>query len=323
MSSAERQPDSLTLRVGGRPVLPVRAIPFLTGWVLSPDELASQLARLHGPPFDRLRNTDAYHLVAGKPVRVRAREWRQVVADLEALERQTRASNPTEQPGDDPVGYATWLRQAVSRLPAGVFIYRDEFERDFAEDWNRVLRDGSDSIDDALSYAPMALRGQEALVFEGFGPSITRIDDRRLEHDADESLADALGDALLSVDQGATVQRSAGHGDVAGPQALDDDEALWAARFDPVPTTAMAKMFPAVHNSEASLESWRRWSERAKKNGLEAAKVGRGLFNPYLGAKWFMSRRLPGWDWERCLAVLGRNLPARSAEYREWLTGKP
>lgn len=324
MSSAEQQPDSLTLRVGGRPVLPIRAIPFLTGWVLSPDELASQLARLHGPPFDRLRKTDAYHLVAGKPVRVRAREWRQVVADLEALERQIRDSNLNEQADDDPVGYATWYRQAVSRLPSGVFVYRDEFERDFAEDWNRVIRDGSESIDDALSYSPVALRDQEALVFEGFSdPSITRIDGRRIERGAVESLNDAPVDARLCIDEGATAPQPAGRSGVRDPEVLDEDEAEWAQRFDPVPIAAMAKMFPAAHDPESSLRKWRQWSEHAKENGLVAAKVGHGVLNPYRGAKWFLfNRRPPGWDWARCLRVLGKNLPERSAEWRDWLTGR-
>lgn len=173
--SPESDADQVTVQVAGRAALPVRAIPFLTCWHISPDELASQLARMQALPFAKLRNTDAYHLVNGKPVRVRDAEWRQIVSRLEALEARIRRETPHEQPSQDPEGYARWCRESVPELPSGVFVWRDEFERDFANDWDRVLRDPPGSPDQVLANAPMALRDQRRLVFEGFEDGSTAI----------------------------------------------------------------------------------------------------------------------------------------------------
>lgn len=191
--SSEARADLLTLQVNGRAALPVRSIPFLTGWRMPPDELASQLARVQGPPFDRLRNTHAYQLVDGQPIRISPAEWERVVVRLEGLEARIRRETPHERPGDDPEGYDRWCRSAVPELPAGVFLWRDEFERDFAVDWNRVLRAPSETLDEALIYAPMALHDNHKLVFEGFP---TDLSSKALRRFSDEERA---GQSFLSM----------------------------------------------------------------------------------------------------------------------------
>lgn len=78
-----------------------------------------------------------------------------------------------------------------------------------------------------------------------------------------------------------------------------------AKLFDPVTVEQLEKMFPATGN-------WKSWSERAKSNGLAAAKVKRAMFNPYNAGIWFIQKGVAGWDLARCHRVLAHNLPARS-----------
>lgn len=94
----------------------------------------------------------------------------------------------------------------------------------------------------------------------------------------------------------------------------DDYDAELAALFDPVKRETLQAMFPD--------EKWGRYAEKASRNGLKRARVGHGIFNPYLAARWWLHTRAPaGWKWERCVRVLANNLPARSRDSKQLLTG--
>lgn len=92
-----------------------------------------------------------------------------------------------------------------------------------------------------------------------------------------------------------------------------DNEEL-AALFDPVPVEALEKTFPAEGN-------WKKWVERAKRNGLSIARDGRAKFNPYQAGLWFIRRGVQGWDDARLYRVLSNILPARSKDKKHLLTG--
>ncbi len=94
----------------------------------------------------------------------------------------------------------------------------------------------------------------------------------------------------------------------------DNHEAVLAALFDPVRHPQLEKMFPDDGK-------WAGHAERAARNGLGGAKTGRGVFNPYLAARWWIDKGPAGWDWSRCAKVLARNLPARSIDSKYLLTG--
>jgi hypothetical protein len=101
-----------------------------------------------------------------------------------------------------------------------------------------------------------------------------------------------------------------------------DADAELAALFDPVGAAQLEKMFPS-----AKIESegrWKDWVERANRNGLkDAAKEDRALFNPYYAAKWWLREKKPdGWDLARCNRVLAKNLPARSVDKKQMVTGE-
>ncbi len=106
-------------------------------------------------------------------------------------------------------------------------------------------------------------------------------------------------------------------GDEAEPEQLEQvaTDAL-AALFDPVTPAALEKMFPAAGG-------WAKWHRKAKEKGLDVARRGRGTYNPYLAALWWLEKQTPNdWTLGHCLKRLANNLPPRShgLEYR--LTGK-
>jgi len=87
-----------------------------------------------------------------------------------------------------------------------------------------------------------------------------------------------------------------------------------AALFDPVPPAVLERMFSADGK-------WAGWCERAARNGLKEAREGRGMFNPFRAALWFVQQGEPGWDLARCYRTLARNLPPRSHGEEFRLTG--
>jgi len=89
------------------------------------------------------------------------------------------------------------------------------------------------------------------------------------------------------------------------PQVEINSDRLLSELFDAVPLDALEKMFPA--NGQ-----WKKWGERAARNGLSKAREGRAKFNPYKAAIWFMQNGNQGWDLARCYRVLKNNLPIRS-----------
>ena len=157
--------SSLLVQIAGRSALPVRAIPYVSGWCLSPDEVANQLARGTGKPFARLQNTSAYFLNGGRPQKMLPKEWDRYVAALHGFEGDLK-----DKVKNDNVGYSVWVSKAASLLPAGVFVWRDEFEKDYASDFPADAlsttreRDGERE----LTYAPMLEDDLRGMVVSGF-----------------------------------------------------------------------------------------------------------------------------------------------------------
>lgn len=112
--------------IKGRHAIPVRAIPFVTGWSLSPDMVAAWMA--HHDEVDRLQDLTAYHLDPdGEPAGILPKEWDGVSAELKALSAKLKSDG-----GDHSESYPIWRRESVLLLPPGVFVWRDEFEASFS-----------------------------------------------------------------------------------------------------------------------------------------------------------------------------------------------
>ncbi len=154
----------LTIWIGGREALPVRAIPYVAGWehLYSPDVVAESLARATAAPFGKLRNLVAYHRPAGKPLPVMASEWTAVIAEVKGFEAGLREQRPGVDAMHDHAGYAAWRKGAALKLPAGVFVWLDEFLREREADRKRTPDDVP------VTLAPMLDADARAAMLEGF-----------------------------------------------------------------------------------------------------------------------------------------------------------
>lgn len=158
--------EKLTFTIGGREALPVRAIPYVTGWQMSPDVVARSMAKVEPPPpFPALlQGLSGYHLPYDTPVEIMPREWDATVTTIEGYEAELKRQHP-----DDAIGYAAWRKDSVEKLPAGAFVWLDEFARERTADRARVLKGKQRHGDDELIAAPMLDEATRAMVREGFG----------------------------------------------------------------------------------------------------------------------------------------------------------
>lgn len=136
----------VVLTIDGRKAIPVRALHFAAGRRrdgtsrLSPDEIARVAA--HQDTWHKAEAFGTYHLVDGVPRRVTPSQWGQVVIDLEALSARLDAEQPI-----DAVGYAQWKDDAIPLLPAGLFVWLDEFHTWYSRT-RPLVANGTHSNDD-------------------------------------------------------------------------------------------------------------------------------------------------------------------------------
>lgn len=166
IAEAEEAYASLVVKIDLCEAIPVRAIPFATGWSISPDELAKQLARVLGAPFDGLSKLVAYHIVDDQPKAMAPKEWDRYVANLAALEARLKTESP-----DDEQGYASWLSSSVKELPEGVFLWLNEFRRAFADAFSpeRLTLLQEREGDRELNLSPHLDDSTLSMVLRGFG----------------------------------------------------------------------------------------------------------------------------------------------------------
>jgi hypothetical protein len=70
--------------IGNREAIPVRAIPFVTGWKMPPDKLAWSLA--HRDDAETLEGVTAGHLLSnGQIGQMLPKEWDGIVRQIDAL----------------------------------------------------------------------------------------------------------------------------------------------------------------------------------------------------------------------------------------------
>lgn len=129
---------NVIIKIEGREAIPVRAIPYVTGWNskrgLSPDMLATKLST---HPKDRalrspMRNLLAYKHHQGMTLAVRRDDWQMVCVQLAGLSGELHAKFPRGEDGArDEQSRAAWQARAIELLPSGVFVWLDEFEEDF------------------------------------------------------------------------------------------------------------------------------------------------------------------------------------------------
>ena len=154
----------VTTLIDGREAIPIRAIPFVTGWLMSPLNVATSLANTD--LAKKLQGIAAYHLFSNSgPAKTLPKEWDAIVIDLQVLSSKLGGDGKIK---DENLG--TWRRDSIPLLPAGVFVWKDEFEQAFTCFY------GSDSHirleeragDRELNYSPMIPSELHITVAEGF-----------------------------------------------------------------------------------------------------------------------------------------------------------
>lgn len=151
--------------IKGREAIPVRAIPFLTEWLtLSPDAIVKQLAGQ--TRFQRISGLKAYTWADGKVKAIPAAMWWQdrYVPMMKVIESDIRA-----QGEDSDIAYLRWQLKSLKALPAGAFVWKDEFESKYYRAY-RLQEEASESIE--LLDFDIAIPEFETrrLVMQGFRP---------------------------------------------------------------------------------------------------------------------------------------------------------
>lgn len=168
------------IQIQGREAIPVRSIPLLTDWeTMTPDGLAHAMAGDdHYFHFDEMH---AYRFEGGNAVQKR---WWQanVILPLNAMSDNIRTAETTHE-----AGLQEWRTESLRRLPAGVYVWRDEFEPGHQRHYGKpslpldheckeyqltvvesakLTAEHQERI--ALDYAPFITDELRALVMDGF-----------------------------------------------------------------------------------------------------------------------------------------------------------
>lgn len=172
----------LTVLIDGREALPVRAIPHVTGWIFHPDKIVfclkssskTRLPSLSEEPHLSINKKriykheagatlTAYHIPGNEPVQMKHLEWRGVEVQLKGLESELKLKYGEEGRGND-IGCAEWERATVPVLPAGAFVWLDDFKK--FRHWTFNKGDSPDATE--LMLTPCLDADIRAMVMEGF-----------------------------------------------------------------------------------------------------------------------------------------------------------
>ena len=150
------------IQINDREALPVRAIPFVTGWSLSPDMVANSLA-------DPDRLGQAKHLRAcslapdGSHNQMLPKEWLGIMAALQALSKILKAEEKVEC-----TSYPVWRERSIDELPSHCFVWRDEFEQASLTIMQELCLDVERHGEKELNFSPWIPVQLIDIVFEGF-----------------------------------------------------------------------------------------------------------------------------------------------------------
>lgn len=152
----------LTVSIRDREVLPVRAIPYVTGGQrFSPDVIARRFAECD--PFDRKWTLKAYSILGDVGMEVYRSEWDEVVTQVDSFEIEQK-----NRWYSNIAAYAVWRNGAAAALPAGWFVYLNEFEKAVQADLEDVIFYGGAPNNGRLILSPVIDLSTREMVMEGF-----------------------------------------------------------------------------------------------------------------------------------------------------------
>lgn len=173
----------VVVQIQGRDALPVRAVPFAGRWqwMSSPDGIASACSqksegskwiKVHqdaDPQEVVVRNREflpAFAISGDGAVRaLHPDEWSFCIDEINCLGTKLKGEEAAE--GEN---LSTWRRQAIEKLPAGAFVWLDDFKRWLADnacsDIDEQILDDDPVVEPTLQ--PLVPSDLETVLFEGF-----------------------------------------------------------------------------------------------------------------------------------------------------------
>lgn len=174
--------------IDGKEAVPVRAIPFVTGWMMSPDMVAKALAHTDHW-ITRLKDVTAYHITAdGEHAPMLPKEWDGIEAELQILSEKLKANETIDQEN-----YPQWRRESISLLPSGCFVWKDEFEEAFSRSYSpqKLILMDERLGDRELNFSPRIPAELMDIVMEGFVPKA--IDENLNDQGIDDAKPETIG----------------------------------------------------------------------------------------------------------------------------------
>lgn len=173
---------NVVVMIQGREAIPVRAIPLLTNWrFMSPDIVAHVLGGTGGSNVSVFGGLESYRMENGQVLPVAEDWWAQFpLKKLRALPKKIK-----ETESIDEAGYSTWQELSLKELPAGVFVWKDDYQKLHDKNWNDRFRmtycalkdwNGEETDEDVESQMQRDLRTDDL------------VDDNPLKRDLRESL---------------------------------------------------------------------------------------------------------------------------------------
>jgi len=156
---------TVIIQIQGREAIPVRAIPLLTNWrFMSPDVVAHVLGGTGGSNVSFFGDLTAYRLAGGRLQPIAMDWWVQFpLKKLNALTLKTKAAESI-----DEVGYEVWREQSLKVLPAGAFVWKDDYQKLHNKNWKsrygllaRTLQGDADDKDDEDDAPPLKITRAE------------------------------------------------------------------------------------------------------------------------------------------------------------------
>ena len=123
--------------IEGREAIPVRAIPLLSNWrFMSPDVVAHVLGDTGGTNVSVFGQMQSSRLSEGKVVSMNKDWWAQFpLGDLKALSEKIKASESSLE-----AGKAEWKKSSLNELPAGVFVWKTDYEKLHEKNWTSQFK---------------------------------------------------------------------------------------------------------------------------------------------------------------------------------------
>lgn len=151
--------------INDRQLIPVRMIPFVTGWQWSPDVIARILAHQDDHYCIKI---DSYHLTReNAPQKKLPKEWDRIRTDLANISKLLKHEEPVPNSS-----YKDWRLQAIEAIPPKAFIWLDEFttaySKCFPQSRSHLQNGQSRSGDNELNLNPDTTLQEEALIYESF-----------------------------------------------------------------------------------------------------------------------------------------------------------